>query len=62
MKDNQRIRILVVDDHPAVRKGLVATLEPEPDFDVVGAAASALQAIEMHRQLKPDITLMDLAL
>jgi DNA-binding NarL/FixJ family response regulator len=62
MKGSQRIRILVVDDHPAVRKGLVATLEPESDFEVVGAAASAQEAVELHRQLRPDITLMDLAL
>jgi DNA-binding NarL/FixJ family response regulator len=53
---------MVVDDHPAVRKGLVATLEPESDFEVVGTAASAHEAIELHRQLRPDITLMDLAL
>jgi DNA-binding NarL/FixJ family response regulator len=59
---NQRIRILVVDDHPAVRKGLVATLEPESDFEIVGAAASVPAAVELHRQLRPDITLMDLAL
>lgn len=62
MSGSQRIRILVVDDHPAVRKGLVATLEPEPDFEVVGAAASAQEAVRLHRQLMPDITLMDLAL
>jgi two-component system NarL family response regulator len=52
----------VVDDHPAVRKGLVATLEPEPGFDVIGVAASAQEAVELHRRLRPDITLMDLAL
>jgi DNA-binding NarL/FixJ family response regulator len=57
-----RIRILVVDDHPAVRRGLVATLEPEPDFEIVATAASAKEAIEAHRHHKPDITLMDLAL
>lgn len=59
---NPRIRILVVDDHPAVRRGLVATLEPEPDFEIVGTAATSQTAVEMHRQHKPDITLMDLAL
>ena len=57
-----RIRILVVDDHPAVRRGLVATLDPEPDFEVVGTASTAKEAIELHRQHRPDITLMDLAL
>jgi DNA-binding NarL/FixJ family response regulator len=62
MNGSQRIRILVVDDHPAVRKGLVATLDPESDFEIVGAAASAHEAVELHRQLNLDITLMDLAL
>ena len=62
MEVDRRIRILVVDDHPAVRKGLVATLGPESDFEVVGAAASGQEAVELHRQLRPDITLMDLAL
>lgn len=56
------IRILIVDDHPAIRRGLVATLEPEPDFEIVGTAATAIEAVEMHRQQRPDITLMDLAM
>ena len=56
------IRILVVDDHPAIRRGLAATLDPEPDMEVVGAAANRKDAIQMWLQLRPDITLMDLAL
>jgi DNA-binding NarL/FixJ family response regulator len=59
---DQRIRILVVDDHPAIRKGLIATLAPEPDMEVVASAMTQAQAIEMHRQHHPDITLMDLGL
>lgn len=62
MNTDRRIRILVVDDHPAIRRGLMATLEPEPDFAVVATAATAKEAVEMHRQHKPDITLMDLVL
>lgn len=58
----KRIRILIVDDHPAIRRGLAATLEPEPDMEVVGSAATRQQAVELHRQYLPDITLMDLAL
>lgn len=58
----ERIRILIVDDHPAIRKGLTATLEPEPDMEVVGAAATRQQAFEMWEKTRPDITLMDLAL
>lgn len=57
-----RIRILVVDDHPAIRKGLVATLEPEPDMEVVGTAATREQATSVWQQTQPDVTLMDLSL
>lgn len=62
MSTTTQIRILVVDDHPAIRRGLVATLEPEPGFEVVATAAAVKEAVEMHRQYKPDVTLMDLAL
>jgi DNA-binding NarL/FixJ family response regulator len=58
----ERIRILVVDDHHVVRQGLVALLNIMPDIEVVGEASDGLQAIELHRILKPDITLMDLQL
>jgi DNA-binding NarL/FixJ family response regulator len=58
----ERIRILIVDDHPAIRKGLIATLEPEPDMEIVGAAATRQQAFEIWEKTRPDITLMDLSL
>ena len=60
MKSN--IRILVVDDHPAIRRGLSALLDPEPDMEIAGCAATKQQAIEMWRHTRPDITLMDVAL
>lgn len=56
------IRILVVDDHHVVRQGLVALLNIMPEIQVVGEAGDGLQAIELHRSLRPDITLMDLQL
>ena len=56
------IRILVVDDHHVVRQGLVALLNIMPEIKVVGEASDGLQAIELHRSLRPDITLMDLQL
>src|SRR5258708_30305624 len=56
------IRILVVDDHPAIRTGLAATLGSEPDMEMVGSAATRQQAVERWRETQPDVTLMDLAL
>jgi len=58
----EQIRILIVDDHPAIRKGLIATLEPEPDMEIVGSAATSQQAVANWERTRPDITLMDLAL
>jgi len=58
----ERIRILVVDDHHVVRQGLVALLGIMPDIEIVGEASNGLEAIEKHRVLHPDVTLMDLQL
>lgn len=56
------IRLLVVDDHHVVRQGLIALLNIMPGIHIAGEASDGLQAIEMHRKLQPDITLMDLQL
>lgn len=56
------IRILVVDDHPIVRQGLVATLEDEAEFAVVGAAGSAEEALALAPRARPDVALLDLEL
>lgn len=53
-------RILVVDDHQLLREGVVATLESQPDLEVVGQAASADEAVEAARRLRPDLILLDL--
>jgi two-component system, NarL family, response regulator len=60
MKPSHPIRILVVDDHPVVRQGLVGMLEEVPDLTVVGQACNGREAIEFFRQQQPDVTLMDL--
>ena len=56
------IRVAVVDDHPIVRAGVVAALEDEPDFEVVGAAESAEEALTLVRRHEPDVVLLDLEL
>lgn len=58
--EHSRIRILIVDDHELLRRGLMATLNAEPDMEVVGAAANGREAVEQFRQHQPDMTLMDL--
>lgn len=57
---NDTIRIVVADDHPVVRDGLVAILSTQPDFEIVAEAADGAQAAEMVRTLQPDVLLLDL--
>lgn len=54
------IRILVADDHPVVRDGLVAILSTQPDFDVVGEAGSGEEVVSRALALRPDVVLLDL--
>ena len=54
------IRVLVVDDHPVVRGGLVAWLAAQEDLDVVGEAADGLEALAQVAATRPDVVLMDL--
>jgi DNA-binding NarL/FixJ family response regulator len=56
------IRILIVDDHAVVRKGLAMVLRLEPDLEVVGEAANGRNGLEAARGLNPDIVLVDLVM
>jgi two-component system, NarL family, response regulator LiaR len=56
------IRILVVDDHAIVRKGICALLATEDNLDVVGEASDGREAVELARRLQPDVILMDLVM
>ena len=59
---DERIRILLVDDHALVRVGMRAILEREPDFELVGEADDGRSAQDVAAQTNPDIILMDLSL
>jgi DNA-binding NarL/FixJ family response regulator len=54
------IRILTVDDHPLLRKGIAALVNAEPDLKLVAEASNGKEAIEAFRSHQPDVTLMDL--
>jgi DNA-binding NarL/FixJ family response regulator len=54
------IRVVIVDDHAVLRAGLEQLLAGQPDLEVVGTAASGDEAIEVVRELRPDVVLMDL--
>jgi len=56
------IRILAVDDHPLLRKGIAALVNTEPDMKLVAEASTGEEAIESFRLHRPDVTLMDLQL
>ncbi|MBC8096530.1 MAG: response regulator transcription factor [Akkermansiaceae bacterium] len=62
MKKKNPIRLLVVDDHPAFRMGLIALVQSEPDMTVVAETGDGREACDLYRQLQPDIVLMDLRL
>ncbi|MGC3956551.1 MAG: response regulator transcription factor [Verrucomicrobiota bacterium] len=62
MKKISPIRVMLVDDHPAFRKGMAALIESEPGLEVVGQTGDGGEALALYRQKHPDIVLMDLRL
>ena len=56
------IRVVVVEDHPAVRMGLCYTLEQARDIQVIGSASTGREALGLVRRLKPDVILLDIHL
>lgn len=60
--DSRPITLLLVDDHPVVRKGTRDLLEGESDLEVVGEAGSGEEALEQARALRPDVILMDVSM
>lgn len=56
------LKVLVVDDHPLMRKGIALTLSSEMDIDVIAQASSAEEALDMLKTLKPDAAVVDISL
>src|SRR5689334_6112929 len=59
---SDRISIVVVDDHPLFRQGVVSALQQEPDFQVVGETDSGEQALQLARTLMPQVMLLDVSM
>jgi two-component system NarL family response regulator len=56
------ISVMVVDDHPMMRAGLIEALSSQADMRVVGEASDGREAVERYGQLRPDVTIMDIAM
>jgi DNA-binding NarL/FixJ family response regulator len=57
-----KIRIMLVDDHEIVRNGVANLIRREPDFQIVGEASDGESAVDLAREIRPDVILMDINL
>ncbi len=62
MSDKPPIRVFAVDDHPLLRQGIAAIINSQPDMLLVAEASTGGEAIKRYREVRPDVTLMDLRL
>ena len=59
---SDKIQVIIVDDHPLFREGLILTLRAEPDIEVVGQATTADEAVSLVGELLPDVVLLDITI
>ena len=59
---SDKIRLLICDDHPVVRKGLITLLSSDPDLEVIGEAVDGVDVVFKAQQLRPDVVLLDLVM
>lgn len=62
MKQLSQIKVMVVDDHDLVRKGILSYLKTDPQFEIVGETDSGSKAVVLAEKVKPDVILMDLVM
>ena len=60
--DDKEISVVIVDDHQVVLDGFMARLELETGIEVIGTASNGLEAVDVVRQCKPDVVLMDISM
>jgi DNA-binding NarL/FixJ family response regulator len=61
-KQRNRSRVMIIDDHPAVREALVLRIERQPDLEVCGEAADVAQALRLLADIQPDVAVVDITL
>jgi len=62
LSEQDRIRVLTVDDHPLLREGICTLINSQIDMCIVGEASNGTEALERFREVRPDVTLMDVRL
>ena len=60
MKESGRISVLLADDHAIVREGVASLLREEPELNIIGQAGDGTEALDMIRDLQPDVAILDL--